>query len=48
MLEMAYFEGLTSRDIAERLDVPIGTVKSKLSRAMASLRAHVNQTAEAT
>ena len=41
-LEMAYFEDRTQHDIAARLDVPIGTVKSRLARggrALASLLA---------
>lgn len=32
VLEMAYFQELTQREIAERLEVPIGTVKARASR----------------
>jgi RNA polymerase sigma-70 factor (ECF subfamily) len=38
VLELAYFEGLSSSQIAEALDVPIGTVKSRTARALAELR----------
>jgi RNA polymerase sigma-70 factor (ECF subfamily) len=39
VLELGYFEGLSSSEIAERLGVPIGTVKSRVAAAMAKLRA---------
>jgi RNA polymerase sigma-70 factor, ECF subfamily len=38
VLVLAYFEGLSSAEIAERLDIPIGTVKSRVSAAMSKLR----------
>jgi RNA polymerase sigma-70 factor (ECF subfamily) len=39
LLVMFYFEGLSYREIAERLGVPVGTIMSGLSRAKARLRA---------
>jgi RNA polymerase sigma-70 factor (ECF subfamily) len=37
VIELAYFEDLRQRDIADRLDIPIGTVKARMSRGMRSL-----------
>jgi len=33
-----YFEDMSYRDIAEQMDLPIGTVMSRLARAKAYLR----------
>ena len=38
VLELAYFEGLTCVEIAARVGVPVGTVKSRTAAAMARLR----------
>ena len=38
VLEMRYFEGLPPRRIAERLEVPVDTVKTRLRRGLAELR----------
>jgi RNA polymerase sigma-70 factor (ECF subfamily) len=41
VLTMFYFEDLAYREIAERLELPMGTVMSRLARAKASLRDHL-------
>jgi RNA polymerase sigma-70 factor (ECF subfamily) len=37
-LEVAFFDGLTYSEIAARENVPLGTIKSRAARAIASLR----------
>ena len=38
VLELAYFKGFSSSEIARALDLPIGTVKSRVAAGMARLR----------
>lgn len=38
VLELAYFEGLSCTEIAARLAIPVGTVKSRVAAALARLR----------
>lgn len=38
-LQLAYYEGLTQAEIAERLSVPLGTIKSRIRTAMSALTA---------
>lgn len=38
VLELAYYEGQSCSEIAERIGIPIGTVKSRLAAALGKLR----------
>jgi RNA polymerase sigma-70 factor (ECF subfamily) len=44
VLFLGYFEGLSSSEMAERLGIPIGTVKSRAAAALAALRAELTRT----
>jgi RNA polymerase sigma-70 factor (ECF subfamily) len=48
VLELGYFEGLSFSEIATQLDIPIGTVKSRVSAAMTKLRDDLGVTKEAS
>ena len=45
VIALRHFEQLTEQEMAEVLDCPRGTVKSRLSRAMARLRAELTMEA---
>lgn len=38
MIKLAFYEGLTHREIAERVDLPLGTVKSRIRLAFARMK----------
>ncbi|PSB19223.1 RNA polymerase subunit sigma [Phormidesmis priestleyi ULC007] len=38
LLQMAYYEGLSQSEIAERLSMPLGTVKTRTRRSLIKLR----------
>lgn len=38
VLEMAYFEHMTQREIAEKLGIPVGTVKSRTFKALRKMK----------
>lgn len=43
-LDMAFFDGLTHGEIAGRLEIPLGTVKTRIRRGLVQLRAHLAKT----
>jgi RNA polymerase sigma-70 factor (ECF subfamily) len=38
VVELMYFKGFTQKEIAEQMNIPLGTVKTKMSRAIKNLR----------
>ena len=44
VLEMAYFGGRTQVQIAEELEIPLGTVKTRTFAALRKLRAALEET----
>lgn len=47
VLELAYFEGLSCTEIASRVSVPVGTVKSRLAAGLDRLRSGMSRRATA-
>lgn len=47
VLLLGYFEGLSSSEIAERVGVPLGTVKSRVAAALSALRSALSDSVAA-
>jgi RNA polymerase sigma factor (sigma-70 family) len=45
VIELAYFDGLTHAEIAERTHLPLGTVKSDIRRGLERIRTHIGAVA---
>jgi RNA polymerase sigma-70 factor (ECF subfamily) len=41
MLQLAFYEGLSHRDIAQKLDLPLGTVKSRIRLAFMKMKSRL-------
>lgn len=46
LLQLAFYEGLSHREIAERAGLPLGTVKSRIRLAFAKMRAQLDDAAD--
>jgi len=46
VLELGYFGGYSHAEIALRLEIPLGTVKSRMTRAIMALRSRLNPSEE--
>lgn len=44
-VRLAYFEGRSHREVAELLEIPLGTVKTRIRDAMKRLRQHLEEVA---
>jgi RNA polymerase sigma-70 factor (ECF subfamily) len=43
LLRLRFYEELSQTEIAERLDLPLGTVKARMVRALRKLRTHIDE-----
>lgn len=44
IIDLFYFEGYTHVEVAEKLNIPLGTVKTKIRHAIIALRQYFNET----
>lgn len=44
VVDLFYFEGLTHVEVSEKLNIPLGTVKTKIRQAIIHLRQYFNET----
>ena len=42
VLDLAYFHGCTQEEISKALNIPLGTVKTRIRNALIELRKHFN------
>lgn len=44
LLELIYFQGFTYKEVSEEINMPVGTVKTKMRKCILNLRQRVQQT----
>lgn len=43
LIDLVYFQGYSHRDLADKIDMPLGTVKTKIRSALKTLRRHYKE-----
>ncbi len=44
IIDLFYFEGYTHKEVSKKLDIPLGTVKTKIRQSILTLRKYFNET----